>query len=1223
MGRDDARHREYSNCNRLPLLFDGNRTLQGEDMKVTKTKCWLRSALLVCAALVTAIPLFSQAYSGQILGTVTDQTGGAIMGASVTVTDVDRGVSRTVMTDESGQYSAPNLTPGTYRVRVEYKGFRTVERANIAVEVAKQVRSDFTMQPGEQTQTLTVTEQLPLVDATNATLGGTLQPGTIQDLPLNGRNFMNLLQLRPGITIYPGGGAWTQSTNGLRPEHNVYLLDGVATVEPFSAQSTVNSVSLSGDSATELPIDAIQEFNTQENPKAEFGLKPGATVNIALKSGTNDLHGTASAYGRTDALDARNPFLVNGSHQQIQLEDFGATLGGPIKKDKVFFFMGYEGQRYEVGNPAQITFPTMTPGVGVGKSVVDTCLSIAPAALSPTSLKMAGLNPNCTPNTAPGAFTIFPSNPSTNIDVNFPTTFRVDNGLAKVDFHSNKSTLSARLFTGNNNGIAINSSNITQLYWAPAPYSRSYVIGTNWNYAANSSLVNELRFGYNRFSQAFQPQDCAGQGSGAPNDGNYGINFGAESCGFTNITIRSFTGAIGCCVSFPKYQGPDTTMEVGDSLSYLHGKHAFKFGGSIMDLIVNTGTFNRGKGQVTFTDLNGFLTGAVNPSAGAQIFLGNPIRHVTSQEFAGFIQDDYRVTPRLMLNLGIRYEYQTPLKEANGLMANWDGSQGLFQVGQSSNINLRNNLYLPDKNNWAPRVGFAWDVFGNGKTVVRGGGGIMYVLEGFNYFLSQQNQNNPTTGLNTNPSGFALCSGPVSTAAVPDAACNPGPGTIRASGLKLTGASQLTCTALPCAGLNWNQLGGGSIYPSATNPLNFQCGTDRLCGVQATDEHMTSPFVTSWNLGIQHAFSSNVSLDLAYVGNHAHGLLAINDINAPPVGAGYTPTVMAACIANPTASGCAPNKSAEQTARPFNTAFPYLSYIYLLSNYDISNYEGMQATLTQRSVHGLSYTLAYTFAHALDDASNDWSGQPNSQDPRNPQLMYSNSNFDIRNRFTGTLTYQLPGRKGYAQMLEGWELTSIVTIQSALPWGVIGNNAVDASGTAENLDLWNFFGNGSAFSGLGNGAVPYFGPGVGGPAITNPACLAQAGAANSPQYLAIEKWGCFVSGSSVMIPPAIGSYGNLTRNTFRGNGLHLWDFSVIKNWKFTERLGGEFRFEVFNFLNQTQYGNPQFNGAGGNDPFGSPDQFGQSLQTPDVANNNPSLGSGAARSFQMGFRVTW
>ena len=231
----------------------------------------------------------------------------------------------------TGSYSAPNLIPGSYVVRVEYKGFRPIERQNIVLEVGKEIRVDLALQPGDQTQMITVTEAIPLVETTNAVLGGTLQPGTIADLPLNGRNFMNLLQLRPGVTVYIGGGAWTQSTNGLRPEHNVYILDGITAMEPLGGQSTINSVSLAGDAATLLPIDTIQEFNTQQSPKAEFGWKPGSITNIALKSGTNSFHGTANAFGRSSALDATNNFLkgafdANGNplHQFIALEIFNS-----------------------------------------------------------------------------------------------------------------------------------------------------------------------------------------------------------------------------------------------------------------------------------------------------------------------------------------------------------------------------------------------------------------------------------------------------------------------------------------------------------------------------------------------------------------------------------------------------------------------------------------------------------------------------------------------------------------------------------------------------------------------------------------------------------------------------------------------------------------------------------------------------------------------------------
>ena len=222
----------------------------------------------VCVLLfLVSVPVFSQGNTGRILGSVTDATGAVIGGVRVTVTDVDRGTSRVLVTDEAGAYNAPSLPPGTYRVGAELTGFKTVERPNIVLEVGRELKVDFTHEPGAISEKVTVTDEAPMVETANAVLGGTLQPGTIADLPLNGRNFMNLLQLRPGVTIYPGGGAWTQTTNGLRPEHNVYILDGITAMEPLGGQSTINSVSLAGDAASLLAIDTIQEFATQQNPE--------------------------------------------------------------------------------------------------------------------------------------------------------------------------------------------------------------------------------------------------------------------------------------------------------------------------------------------------------------------------------------------------------------------------------------------------------------------------------------------------------------------------------------------------------------------------------------------------------------------------------------------------------------------------------------------------------------------------------------------------------------------------------------------------------------------------------------------------------------------------------------------------------------------------------------------------------------------------------------------
>ena len=432
--------------------------------------------LLACMFLM-CMSVFGQGSEGRILGTVLDQSGASIPGAKVTVLDVDRGTARSLTTDASGAYNAPNLTPGNYSVKVEAMGFKGFDRKEIALSVGQEVRIDATLQPGQQTETVTVTGEPPPVNTTSAVLGGTLQPGTIQDLPLNGRNFMNLLALRPGVTIYPGGGAWTQTTNGLRPEHNVYLLDGITAIEPLGGQSTINSVSLAGDSATILPLDTIQEFSTQQNPKAEFGWKPGSITSIALKSGTNAYHGTANAFGRTDKFDARNSFLTmdpitgKAQKQEIALENYGGTFGGPIKKDKLFFFAAYEAQQYLVGNPASFTFPSVSDA-----GAACAANTKAGTANSPTSLKMAGLNADCSRNSGYSIFdlgTSFAPIPGTSTVVgNLNTDYTVKGGMGKIDYNLNdKNVINAKYFFGTHTGTVVNNQTITQPYWRPTDWA--------------------------------------------------------------------------------------------------------------------------------------------------------------------------------------------------------------------------------------------------------------------------------------------------------------------------------------------------------------------------------------------------------------------------------------------------------------------------------------------------------------------------------------------------------------------------------------------------------------------------------------------------------------------------------------------------------------------------------------------------------------------------------
>src|SRR6202167_2988659 len=323
----------------------------------------IRVLRMVSSTFALCLPLTAQTTSGQILGSVTDSTGAAVAGAAVIVTDTQRGTIRAATTGASGDYAVPELEPGTYKVRAEAKGFKTVERPNIVVEVAQDLRVDMSLPTGQVTETVVVTDEVPLVDSVSSTLGGTLSNAEINDLPLNGRNYENLLQLRPGVMRYPGGGFSTTSTNGLRAEDNAYFVEGLFNSEPYSGQAIINGAGIAGDSATILPIDSIQEFNVEELAPAEFGWKPGAVVNVGLKSGTNQIHGTAFAFGRDGVMDARNFFntVPNGKLPRT-LEQYGGSAGGPIIKDKIFFFGAYEGQMYDVGNSfGGVTCPSMGP----------------------------------------------------------------------------------------------------------------------------------------------------------------------------------------------------------------------------------------------------------------------------------------------------------------------------------------------------------------------------------------------------------------------------------------------------------------------------------------------------------------------------------------------------------------------------------------------------------------------------------------------------------------------------------------------------------------------------------------------------------------------------------------------------------------------------------------------------------------------------------------------
>ena len=1261
-------------------------------------KCWAqnRSAVrllgAIFAALLLCVPAYSQGSFGRILGTVTDQSGGVVAGATVTVIDTDRGVTRPLTTDDAGAYNAPNLTPGNYTVRVEAKGFKRLERQSIVIEVGHEVRVDLTLQPGEQNQTVTVTESVPLVETTNATMGGTLENADIIDLPLNGRDYQNLLGLRPGVMLQPGGGPWTQSTNGARPDESVWLVEGIISANFFDARPVVNMPSPFTDGATIMPVDAIQEFNLQENPKAEYGWKSGAIVNVGIKSGTNSLHGDAYAFGRYQNWDARNYFnvadpisgcaiIVGGSCKQTdaQLKQFGGVIGGKIRKDKLFFFAGYEGLRSLIGFVGNIQVPALlgqsapsTANCPAGvtgdcaHSMVNALEALNAVGVTPSavSLKLAGCTNGAVPvcNGMDGSNQVFPNVGASNGFLStFPTVNTSDNGVGKLDYHPNdKNSLNGMFFYGHYNSLGEDHAFVSPLAEDNSPI-RTETVTSSWVYTPNSTVVNEARFGYNRISFQFVNVDVNTPASA------YGVNTGITNAlagGLPSIVITGFgnggTPVVGTAFNRPQYFTPNPYWDAQDAVSILKGKHSIKIGGEFAHLEADAEVFNNGRGRFNFfggqtPGLTGCVSAGGTPIScpledffagklsGATLLSGAPLSKLTAFDYAGFIQDDWRVTPRLIVNLGLRYNLITPMKDAFGNIGNFDPSSptGMVQQGQPG----FDTIWKTDPFDFEPRFGMAWDVRGNGNTVVRMGVGLVHETWNLETFEGQFiMQGDGSTSIAAIPTGATLACG--ITSKLPSIIC-PGSG----GGTNTLGS----------AGFAPNQLCWDSTVPTAcgapgqatvlpSSGAGVSCGdgvngAPAPCDLMSVTPNLKVPFVINYNLGVTHAFGSNFSLEVEYVGNHGYRLLSFTDVNQAPLGAAFcTNAPTAAQSADACAAGG--TGSPVQEARPYFNKFPYLGYIYQIGNKAFSNYNSLQVTLTKRMSHGLLFNVGYTYGHGFDNGSLNRFGL-NPENSNNLAQDYAPSDFDVRHRLTATATYNIPGVKGFGQLLEGWQINTIVTFATAQPWQTYDPND-NFSGTLENTDRWSIFGNPSDFP-SGKNSFPdcmgFNGTLTGNSSanvtctITNPYGTAQTLSSSATSAAAtlcqskaasgatLAAGGCYVSnnGASVIVPPAAGTYGNMGRNILRDQGFKDWDFSIFKNFTFKERYGIQARWEVFNALNHPIAANPSGASSAvntGNSP--SPNTaFGASFLTPDFAAGNPLIGSGSQRVMQVGLKLSF
>ena len=1205
--------------------------------------------------LVLCLPMFSQGAQGTIQGGVFDQSGGAVASAAVTVTDVARGVSRNLVADAAGQFAAASLNPGTYTVRAEAKGFQAVEHSGVLVEVGQNVRVDLVLQPGEQTQTITVTAEIPSINTTDATLGGAVSNSDINSLPLNGRNFDRLLQLRPGVITSPGATSGVSSTNGRRTGADVLFVEGIPQIELTTAGSTLNgSYKGGGDTNNLLPIDAIQEFSTQQNPKAEYGWRDGSAVIVGVKSGTNDLHGTAYAFGRdAAATDARNAFTQTVT--PATLEQFGATAGGRIIKNKVFWFVGFEGLRLDV---ADVNVDTVPADAGTGATfanlaaaqasanMVDVCNYLKQTGntngpVNGLSAQLAGLGNfatgsagSCTVtaanNTATGE-NLFPFNSvASSAAVNFvpalPNAAPLNNGLVKGDWNlSEHHHLSGMYYVSKSTSISSSGNLLPQ--WSSIISNNTQMYEGDWTWTPNSSWVNDLRMGYSYGAN----QSAYGDQSINPANpwpAGYGINTGVTNPlygGMPNIAISSFNGPGLGVGGRSGIRGPDGEAEFKDGLSYLHGKHSFKFGFEYADAVLDEDPYSQSQGVVKFATLENYLTGTYKS---ATILAGDPSVNRRQHWFAGFAQDDFRVTPRITVNLGLRYEYYAVPTERNNLFGTFNPNVNPATTPAVQQVGPGSSLYTPEKTDFSPRGGFAWDIQGNGKTVLRAGGGLMTSIVPLSALapIVPWGANFPSLGINVTGTFANVHGAPLN----------------------------LSFGKAPAAGINWNTT-GATIFPIGT--AGPSCTVTVPCSTGAPNPNFEQPRSAQWNVDIQRVLARGLTIDVAYVGNHGFREQHSVDLNFPTAGVGggwSTPWTAAELTAGKLPSGdvnltsaqicagqgasalgatCTVNPAGEvgpysgqvQVGGSYSGQFPYLNYIIRSHNDYYSNYNGLQVTVDQRLSHGLTFLAGYTYSHALDFWSKNSLGSVLPSDPNNLRLDYGNGDNDIRNRFTFSPTYAIPGMKSPGQMLQGWTLSGILALQGGLPWSPTDFTTNDWLGTGENKEnyissnagieqFWNYSGPKSAFT-ANSTPIPQF---TGATAMSTCQAAAEAPYTGNAQLVkladaALLNAGCYARGGGFLTPPAYGTLGNAGRNIFRGQPYYNVDFSVSKIWHVKERYSAQFRAEFFNLFNRANFAAP------GVDPTSS--GFGVGVTTPD--NSNPVLGSGGPRHIQFGLKLAF
>jgi Carboxypeptidase regulatory-like domain/TonB dependent receptor len=967
----------------------------------------MRSQLILVVMVLMAMAVMAQTFRGMILGTVTDPSGAVIAGAQVTVKNANTGLERTSQTSADGSYAVPELPIGTYNVTVSQSGFQTAVTNNVTVDVAGERRVDVVLKTGQVSERVEVSgERLPQVETTINELGGVLTSETVNNLPVNGRDYTKLIYLNPGVAGSPDqisdspGSFGEFSMNGARGRSNNYLLDGTDMNDGYRNDPAINEAGVFGTPATILPIDAVAEVRVISNFEPEYGRNAGAVVNIVTKSGTNAFHGTAAEYFRNDALDARNYFNSAGQPKALfHNNQYGGSLGGPIIKDKTFFYLDYEGQQEPVGVVTLACVPVGTAPDG----------SLSPSqATNPVIADLLARHPWPAPN-------LGTATPCPNSSVVSPSFNNLSSMIAKIDHNFNANNLlTGRYFFGDSVQsfpLALTATGGQLPGFNTYTPTRVQLISLSYVHSFGSNKINELRYGWNRFAEGFFPQDQ----SFAPSSIGLNTGTGVADAGLPIILVGSFA-QLGATSSVPRHR-VDSNNQVIDNFSWKLNKHDVKFGVDYHRTTIQQyfDKYFRGRlkfdGTTTGTALGDFLAGDVD--SGFQYF-GNSTRHTFENNFGFYFQDSFRITQRLTFNYGLRWDYFGVMGEKNNLLSNitsvspapGTGTFALTQVGQPG----LSRLYNPDYRDFAPRISVAWDVTGKGRTVVRAGYGVFFDA------FSQD---------------MALGHLPYSPFFDPGPAYNNiGPYPILSTGAV-----------------------GGPIVPGApvfapTTTCTYECDSFGFT------RNIKTPYMENYNLNIQQQLSSKAVLQVGYVGSQGHRLWRFFDISQPSEAEINAADLRYHCIYD--YGVCSTPGAPSGAARPLNDN-PYDSFYVLQENSTgQSNYNSLQAQLRITGWHGLTSITNFVWSRSMDNSSDGEDFEPNAAQPNDstrPYLEYGPSNFNLPHRFTWILGYDIPSISGNLQKLKnGWGVNSTVTLQSGQPFQLNYNFEDDYSGSGNGFD---------------------------------------------------------------------------------------------------------------------------------------------------------------------------